>query len=344
MCNTVLEAQQTILATGHTPVTDAAVAATCTTTGKTAGSHCSVCNTVLEAQQTVPAKGHSWSAWKTVSEATISAAAVQERSCMTCGTTQRQNAGSALSPKLTLNATSITLKTKQKTKKVQVTGLAAGDAVDSWISSDEKVVKVSGTAAGTCTITAQKKTGNATIYVKLKSGLTGTIQVKVQKKKVAATKVVVAEKTVNLQKGQKQKINAYIQPLTTEDKLTFTSSNKKVATVSKDGTITAKKAGKANITVKAGKKKVTVKVAVQAPAPTGINGVPATKTLKKGKSFTIKPKLTPSGAEAKITYSSSNKKVATVNAKGKVTAKGKGMAVITVKAGSIVRTCEIIVK
>lgn len=344
VCNTVLEAQQTIPATGHTPVTDAAVEATCTIAGKTAGSHCSVCNTVLEAQRTVPVKGHSWSAWKTVSEATISAAAVQERSCTTCGTTQRQNAGSALSPKLTLNATSITLKTKQKTKKVQVTGLTAGDAVDSWISSDEKVVKVSGTAAGTCTITAQKKTGKATIYVKLKSGLTGTIQVKVQKKKVAATKVVVAEKTVKLQKGQKQKIHAYIQPLTTEDKLTFTSSNKKVAAVSKDGTITAKKAGKANITVKAGKKKVTVKVTVQAPAPSGINGVPATKTLKKGKSFTIKPKLTPSGAEAKITYSSSNKKVAMVNAKGKVTAKRKGTAVITVKAGSIVRTCEIIVK
>ena len=344
VCNTVLKAQQTIPATGHSLVTDAAVAATCTTAGKTAGSHCNVCNTVLEAQQTIPATGHSWSAWKTVSEATILAAAVQERSCTTCGTTQRQNAGSALSPKLTLNATSITLKTKQKTKKIQVTGLAAGDAVDSWISSDEKVVKVSGTASGTCTITAQKKTGNATIYVKLKSGLTETIQVKVQKKRVAATKVVVAEKTVKLQKGQKQKIHAYIQPLTTEDKLTFTSSNKNVATVSKDGTITAKKAGKANITVKAGKKKVTVKVTVQAPAPTGINGVPATKTLKKGKSFTIKPKLTPSGAEAKITYSSSNKKVATVNAKGKVTAKGKGTAVITVKAGSIVRTCEIIVK
>ena len=344
VCNTVLKAQQTIPATGHSLVTDAAVAATCTTAGKTAGSHCSVCNTVLEAQQTIPATGHSWSAWKTVSEATILAAAVQERSCTTCGTTQRQNAGSALSPKLTLNATSITLKTKQKTKKIQVTGLAAGDAVDSWISSDEKVVKVSGTASGTCTITAQKKTGNATIYVKLKSGLTGTIQVKVQKKRVAATKVVVAEKTVKLQKGQKQKIHAYIQPLTTEDKLTFTSSNKNVATVSKDGTITAKKAGKANITVKAGKKKVTVKVTVQAPAPTGINGVPATKTLKKGKSFTIKPKLTPSGAEAKITYSSSNKKVATVNAKGKVAAKRKGTAVITVKAGSIVRTCEIIVR
>ena len=344
VCNKVLEVQQTIPATGHSPVTDAAIAATCTTAGKTAGSHCSVCNTVLKAQQMIPATGHSWSAWKTVSEATILAAAVQERSCMTCGATQRQNAGSALSPKLTLNATSITLKTKQKTKKVQVTGLAAEDAVDSWISSNEKVVKVSGTAAGTCTITAQKKTGKATIYVKLKSGLTGTIQVKVQRKRVAATKVVVAEKTVKLKKGQKQKIHAYIQPLTTEDKLTFTSSNKNVATVSKDGTITAKKAGKANITVKAGKKKVTVKVTVQAPAPTGINGVPATKTLKKGKSFTIKPKLTPSGAEAKITYSSSNKKVATVNAKGKVTAKGKGTAVITVKAGSIVRTCEIIVK
>jgi len=44
----------------HTPVTDAAVAATCTATGKTEGSHCSVCNTVLVAQQEVAAKGHNY--------------------------------------------------------------------------------------------------------------------------------------------------------------------------------------------------------------------------------------------------------------------------------------------
>ena len=43
----------------HTAVADAAVPATCTATGLTAGKHCSVCNTVLIAQTTVPAKGHT---------------------------------------------------------------------------------------------------------------------------------------------------------------------------------------------------------------------------------------------------------------------------------------------
>ena len=49
-----------IEANGHTAVTDAAVAATCTETGLTEGSHCSVCNAVLVAQETIPALGHAW--------------------------------------------------------------------------------------------------------------------------------------------------------------------------------------------------------------------------------------------------------------------------------------------
>ena len=53
-------ASTVIPAKGHTPVTDPAVAPTCTETGLTAGSHCSVCGTVLTAQQIVPAKGHDW--------------------------------------------------------------------------------------------------------------------------------------------------------------------------------------------------------------------------------------------------------------------------------------------
>ena len=44
----------------HTVVTDKAVAATCTTAGKTEGSHCSVCNAVIKAQTTVAALGHNW--------------------------------------------------------------------------------------------------------------------------------------------------------------------------------------------------------------------------------------------------------------------------------------------
>lgn len=59
VCNTVLVAQETTPAKGHTEVIDAAKAPTCTETGLTAGKHCSVCNTKLVEQETVAAKGHT---------------------------------------------------------------------------------------------------------------------------------------------------------------------------------------------------------------------------------------------------------------------------------------------
>ena len=59
-CSRCDEAEtDTIPATGHTEVEDAAIAATCTTAGKTAGSHCSVCNAVIKAQEEIPAAGHT---------------------------------------------------------------------------------------------------------------------------------------------------------------------------------------------------------------------------------------------------------------------------------------------
>ena len=59
VCNEVLVAQETVAALGHTEAIDAAVAATCTTTGLTEGKHCSVCNEVLVAQEEVAALGHT---------------------------------------------------------------------------------------------------------------------------------------------------------------------------------------------------------------------------------------------------------------------------------------------
>ena len=52
-------------ALGHTKVTDAAVDATCTETGLTAGSHCSICGTILDAQETTAALGHSYTSTTT---------------------------------------------------------------------------------------------------------------------------------------------------------------------------------------------------------------------------------------------------------------------------------------
>lgn len=121
-------------------------------------------------------------------------------------------------------------------------------------------------------------------------------------------------------------------------KVTFKSSNKKVATVNSKGVITGKKAGKAVITVKVGKytKKLTVKV--KKPS---FKLVKSSAKLKKGKKTIIKVKAAP---VSKVTYKTSNKKVATVNSKGVVTAKKKGTAKITVKCNGITRTFKVTVK
>ena len=121
-------------------------------------------------------------------------------------------------------------------------------------------------------------------------------------------------------------------------KVTFKSSNKKVATVNSKGVITGKKAGKAVITVKVGKytKKLTVKV--KKPS---FKLVKSSVKLKKGNKTTIRVKAAP---VSKVTYKTSNKKVATVNSKGVVTAKKKGTAKITVKCNGITRTFKVTVK
>lgn len=69
----------------HTPVTDAAVAATCTTDGKTEGSHCEECGEVLVPQQTVPMLGHSYSAgWVVQKAATCTEEGLESNLCDVC--------------------------------------------------------------------------------------------------------------------------------------------------------------------------------------------------------------------------------------------------------------------
>ena len=115
------------------------------------------------------------------------------------------------------------------------------------------------------------------------------------------------------------------------------SSKPAIVKVNNKGKITAgKKTGSAvlTVTLKSGKT-ATVKVKVQKKA-VAVKKLKVNKksvTLKKKKSFTIKTELQPVTASAKIKFTSSNKKVATVNAKGVVKAKKAGTAKITVKAG-----------
>ena len=338
ICHTK-EASTVIPATGaHQMTTVVDRAATCGAAGSQ-HQECSVCHT-KEASTVIPATGaHQYGAYRVTKQATVFAAGDEVRSCSFCGATEHRSIPQKQGT-VTLIVTKLPLQVKKSVALGRiVTGLAAGDSIASCVSSNQKVATVdnSGKVTG-------KKAGTAVITITLASGVSAEVTVTVQKKAVATSKIANVEKSLKLNIGDKKALQPVISPITTTDKVRYTSSNKKVATVTKGGVILAKKSGKTNITVKAGKKKVTVKVTVAKKAPTGMNGVPEAKTLKKKKSFTIKPKLTPSGAEAKITYKSSNTKVATVNAKGKVTAKKAGTTVITVKADGVVRTCTVTVK
>ncbi|MBQ7503922.1 MAG: S8 family serine peptidase [Ruminococcus sp.] len=118
-------------------------------------------------------------------------------------------------------------------------------------------------------------------------------------------------------------------------KTTYKSSNAKVAKVSSSGKITALKKGTAKITVKNNGVKKTFTVTVKNPK---LNA--SSKTLKKGKSFTLKI----TGKIGKAKFTTSNKKVATVTSGGKVKAVSKGKAVITVTTNGVKLKCKITVK
>ncbi len=72
-------------AKGHTPAPDAAKAPTCTETGLTAGSHCSVCDTVLVAQEEVAVTGHTYGDWSVEKEATKKEQGLKAKTCTVCG-------------------------------------------------------------------------------------------------------------------------------------------------------------------------------------------------------------------------------------------------------------------
>ena len=116
-------------------------------------------------------------------------------------------------------------------------------------------------------------------------------------------------------------------------KLKYKTSNKKIATISKNGIIRAKKKGTVTITAIAKnnkKAKATTKVTVGKVVKTLKFKEGKKKTVTAGKKFTLHPTYSPKKASTKaVTFKSSNKKVATVTSKGKVTAKKAGKVTIT---------------
>jgi hypothetical protein len=90
--------------------------------------------------------------------------------------------------------------------------------------------------------------------------------------------------------------------------------------------------------------KAKINITVKPAKTQKIYGVKKNITIKVGKKYTLKPKISPSYSSDKITYSSNNKKVVAVNSKGLITPRKKGTAYITIKSGSKYVKCRVTVK
>ena len=150
-------------AKGHTAVTDKGYPATCTTAGKTDGSHCSVCNTVIKAQTTITATGHKSSGWIVDKAASIGVKGSKHKECTVCKKVLETAEIPALS-RISISKASVTLSTSTyaydgKAKKPGVTVKLNGKTLKN--GTDYTVSYSNNTKVGTAKVTITGK-GNYT--------------------------------------------------------------------------------------------------------------------------------------------------------------------------------------
>lgn len=250
--------------------------------------------------------------------------------------------------KIVLNVTKKTMNVGQTTTlKVKKVSPSNASKSVKYSTSKKSVAtvdskgKIKAKAAGTATITVTSKSNS-----KVKA--TCKVTVKQPVKEIRISKNVLA-----VQKGKTVNIKATVKPKNASNKkLKYKTSNKKIATVDSKGKVKGLKNGTVTITVTAAdgsKKKATCKVGVYTAKIKKATVSPTEKTLDVGQSVALKTKVkSPSKGVANLfTWTSSNKKVASVDANGKVKALKAGTATITGTAadGSKKKvTCKITVK
>lgn len=239
---------------------------------------------------------------------------------------------------ITLNKTTASVvKGKTVALTATVTPDTATDKTIKWTTSNKNVATVStdgvvtAVAAGTATITAIAADD---------SGVKATCKITVTNPVVKVTKVTLNKTTASVVKGKTLTLKATVTPTNATNKnVTWKSSNSKVAKVDeKSGVVTAVAAGTATITCTAADgsgKSAACKITVKNP-PVKVTKLKINKTsvdLLKGKTVQLKVTVTPSNATNKaVTWTSSNKRIATVTSNGLVKAVRTGTVTITAKA------------
>ncbi len=196
-------------------------------------------------------------------------------------------------------------------------------------------------------VTAQTKPGVYDVYLvscenpNYTVTVNGKAKVTVQDKSAPGTgntgdasvrRITLMKKAIAVGRGEKVKLTYTLSPANARNRVSFRSSKPSVVSVSANGTVTGKARGSAKITAKtANGVQASITVNVK-KAPKKVVAKLTKKRIKKGKTAKIKiKKLKPAGsASYTVKYKSSKKRVAKVNAAGKITAKKKGTAVITV--------------
>lgn len=245
---------------------------------------------------------------------------------------------------ITENAVTITWNASTDNTGVEKYLVKNKDNVVSTVTNGTKA-EIKGLApntAYTLTVYAYDKAGNVS------GGASVTFKTlnKIQVTAVSSVKLNYNSLTIK-GKGTKQLKAEVLPGNASNKKVSWRSSNSSVVSVDANGKVTAKKAGKATVTVSTadGGKEASCRITVHTVKAKKISLNKKSRTVYKGKTYQLKSSLKPSNATDNVIWTSSNKKVAAVSEKGLVKARKAGEATITAKiSGKKKVTCIITVK
>ena len=232
--------------------------------------------------------------------------------------------------KVTVDPSNVTLLEGQSADiKVSITPSDATFSDVDWRSSDETIATVdfngciTGVKTGICYVYATSTDGNK---------IEGRVKVTV-KPSVPATAVVLNTATMVLLPGQTEAANARLKPSKSTDGVTWITGDPCVATVNKNGVVTAKGQGQTEIYCIADS-------GVESSFTVIVPALNSSKiTLEQYDSYV----LDVFGATEKIKWYTNNKRIATVDANGNVIARGVGTTTITAKVNGKVLYCKVTV-
>ncbi len=217
----------------------------------------------------------------------------------------------------------------------------ASDKNVTWTSSDPEIASVDQEG----NVTAVKE-GVAIITATSSNGKTATCTVTVSANFIKVTGISLTPTSATLKVGEELVVTYTIIPANSSDQnVTWTSSNPEVATVDENGNVTAKSIGFTTITATCGDQSGICAVNVVRTPVTGFTISPQSATLKVGENFNIEYTVIPEDATDKtITWTSDKPAIASVDADGKVTALAIGEAIITAACDGLTQTCIVTVE